>query len=202
MTRPDAVVFDIGNVLLGWNPEAFYDGLIGAARRKALFSAVDLDGMNARIDRGAPFVPTVQAMRDAHPEWAAEIQIWQDRWIDMLSPVIDDSVTALHALKQEGVPVFALSNFGVQTFDWARTRFEVLGAFDMAFISGHLQLMKPEPEIYAALEQGTGMAGAQLFFIDDKPENIAAARARGWQGHVFSDPAALRADLARLDLLP
>ena len=201
MTRPDAVVFDIGNVLLGWNPEAFYDGLIGAVRRQALFAAVDLDGMNARIDRGAPFVPTVQAMRDAHPEWAAEIQIWQDRWIEMLTPVIDDSVTALYALKQRGVPVFALSNFGVQTFDWARTRFEVLQAFDMVFISGHLQLMKPEPEIYAALEQGTGMAGAQLFFIDDKPENIAAARARGWQGHVFSDPAALRADLARLDLL-
>ncbi len=202
MTRPEAVVFDIGNVLLGWQPEAFYDGIIGADRRRALFAAVDLDGMNARIDRGAPFGETVLAMRDAHPDWAAEIQIWHDRWIDMLTPVIDENVALLRGLRARGVPVFALSNFGVQTFTWAQARFDFLAEFDRIYTSGMLRLMKPEPEIYAALEGDTGLAGANLYFIDDKAENIAAARARGWQGHVFSDPAALRAELAALGLTP
>lgn len=201
MTRPAAVVFDIGNVLLGWQPESFYDALIGAARRRALFAAVDLEGMNARIDRGAPFGPTVLAMRDAHPDWAAEIQIWHDRWIDMLAPVLTPNVALLRDLRARGVPVFALSNFGVQTYDWARAVHDFLHEFDMEFISGQLEVMKPEPAIYAALEAGTGLRGNSLFFIDDRADNIAAARARGWQVHHFADTGALRRDLAALGLV-
>lgn len=199
--RPEAVVFDIGNVLLGWQPEAFYDGLIGPERSRALFAEVDLEGMNARVDRGDPFGSSVLALRDAHPDWATEIQVWHDRWIEMLTPVIGENVALLRALKARGVPVSALSNFGVQTFAWAQAEHDFLHLFDHAVISGHHRVMKPEPEIYALLEGATGMAGAQLYFIDDKPENIEAARARGWQGHVFSDHEALWQDLAEVGLV-
>lgn len=201
--RPiDAVVFDIGNVLVGWQPEVFFDTQIGTERRKRLFAEVDLTAMNLRVDRGAPFVESVQALAQAHPDWAHEIQLWQDGWSQMFAPVIPTNVTLLRELRAQGIPVFALSNFGRETFEIACNTHDFLTEFDRTFISGHLGVLKPEAEIYAILERETGVAPEGLFFIDDRPENIDAARARGWRGHVFHDPDALQRDLAQLGLRP
>ncbi|MDD7971103.1 HAD family hydrolase [Roseinatronobacter alkalisoli] len=201
MTRDiHAVVFDIGNVLIGWNPEQFYDSLIGQDRRKALFAAVDLDGMNARIDRGARFHDTVLGMIEFHPEWETEIMIWHDRWIDMIAPVIAPSVQMLRNLRAQSVPVYALSNFGDDTFTMAQNKYEFLHEFDRAFISGRLGVMKPETRIYEILEDETGVAPENLFFIDDRAENIEAAVTRGWAGHVFRSPGGLKDSLVQLGL--
>ncbi|MFV2003008.1 MAG: HAD family phosphatase, partial [Paracoccaceae bacterium] len=108
-----AVVFDIGNVLIGWQPEQFYDGAIGREQRLALFGEVDLFGMNERIDLGADFRQTVYDFADMHPEWREQIRLWHDNWIEMATPVIEHSVHLLQALRRINVPVFALSNFGV-----------------------------------------------------------------------------------------
>ncbi|NCO87743.1 MAG: HAD family phosphatase [Rhodobacterales bacterium] len=186
--RREAVVFDIGNVLVQWQPDAFYDRLIGPERRRALMAEVDLHGMNEGMDRGAPWLPSVRALAGAHPGWADEIMCWHGRWIEMLSPAIDHSVRLLRALRARGVPVFALTNFGVETLEQARARYPFLCEFDRAYVSGALRLMKPEPAIYAAVEADCRIAPGALLFADDRPENIAAAAARGWGVHLFEGP--------------
>ena len=175
MSTIKAVVFDIGNVLLGWQPEAYYDSRIGAARRKRLFADVDLHAMNLRVDRGAPFRDSVRGLAAQHPDWADEIMLWHDGWSQMLTPVIAENVALLRGLRAQGLPVLALSNFGRETFDIACATHDFLNEFDQRYISGHLGVVKPEAEIYAILERESGIAPAHLFFIDDKPENIAAA---------------------------
>lgn len=195
MSAIKAVVFDIGNVLVGWQPKAYFDSQIGAARRKRLFAEVDLDGMNLNVDRGAPFAGSVRALAAQHPDWAQEIMLWHDGWSQMFTPVIAQNVALMRALRKQGMPVFALSNFGRDTFEIACKTHDFLNEFDQRYISGYLGVLKPQADIYAIVERDSGIAPNHLFFIDDKPENIATARARGWVGHVFHDPEALRADL-------
>ncbi len=192
MNPVQAVVFDIGNVLLGWQPEQFFDRVIGPERRAALFAEVDLHGMNLAVDRGASLRESIAAMRAAHPGWASEIQIWQDRWSEMLSPVLTESVALMRTLRSAGLPVYALSNFGAETFEIARAEHAFLDEFDLRFISGQLGVMKPEPEIYAIVEAATSFPPDALFFTDDNAANIAQAARRGWQTHFFTGAAGLR----------
>ncbi|RYH01981.1 HAD family phosphatase [Salipiger sp. IMCC34102] len=190
----DAVIFDIGNVLLEWRPERFYDARIGVERRRALFDAVDLHGMNEGVDRGADFRTSVETLARAHPEFQDEIMMWHDNWLDMASPAIPHSVRLLRALRGQGVPVFALSNFGIKTFAVAEETYPFLVEFDRRYISGHMGFIKPEAEIYRRVETDCATDSARLLFIDDRADNIAAAKARGWQVHHFDGPQGL-ADL-------
>jgi 2-haloacid dehalogenase len=196
-----AVVFDIGNVLLRWDPEGFYDRVIGPDRRARLFAEVDLSGMNARVDLGESFAALVGETAAAHPDWAAEIAMWRDRWIEMAAPEIPETVAVLRALKARSVPVFALSNFGVETFALAETHYPWLNAFDRRYISGHLGVMKPDPTIYRIVEADCGIAPERLLFADDRADNIEAAEARGWQGHLFDGPEGWAARLVAEGLL-
>ncbi len=123
-----AVIFDIGNVLIEWQPERFYDNVIGEDRRKAMFSEVDLHGMNDKVDMGAPFKETIYAAAEAYPKWRDEVRMWHDNWIEMASPAIDRSVRLMRALQAKGVPVFALTNFGVESFEYAQVSHSVGGA--------------------------------------------------------------------------
>ena len=183
--RVEAVVFDIGNVLIRWQPEAFYDRVIGAARRQALFAEVDLHRMNLDIDAGAAFRGTIYAWADRYPHWATEITWWHDRWIELASPRIEGSIALLRALRARGVPCFALTNFGAESFDAAGSKLDFLGDFDRLYVSGKMGVIKPDPRIYQMVEQDCGLSGDRLIFADDKPENIAAAADRGWRTHQF-----------------
>lgn len=196
-----AVVFDIGNVLLNWQPEALYDSVIGADRRRALFAEVNLSGMNEQIDLGAPFRDTIYAMAEAHPGWSDEIRLWHDRWSDMASPAIDHSVRLMAALKSKGIPVFSLTNFGVDSYTLAATHYPFMNDFDRDFISGHMKVIKPDPQFYQMLEDASGLSGADLIFTDDRADNIAAAAARGWQTHLFEGPEDWAARLVAEGLL-
>jgi 2-haloacid dehalogenase len=186
--KPEAVIFDIGNVLIEWQPERFYDARIGADRRRAMFGAIDLHGMNDLVDRGHPFRETVTTWADRHPEWRGEILWWHDHWLEMAHPRIAPSVAILRALRARGVPVFALTNFGIETFAMARGVYEFLNEFDRAFVSGHMGVTKPDPAIYAMVEADCGFDPARVLFTDDREENIAAAAARGWGVHLFDGP--------------
>lgn len=193
------VIFDIGNVLLEWDPDKVYGSLIpDAGARAAFFDEVGLDAMNEEIDLGAPFKETIYAKAEAFPQYRELIQAWHDRWIEMASPLISGSWDILQRLKSDGVPVYALSNFGVESYAYAKTVYADLAKFDREFISGHLQLIKPDPAIYAHVEEETGFAGSDIVFADDRADNIAAARARGWHGHVFTSAQEFEADLRSL----
>lgn len=184
----DAVIFDIGNVLIEWQPEKFYDRVIGEDRRHAFFAAIDLHGMNDRVDRGENFKSVIEDVAEANPDWADEVMMWHDRWIDMAAPAIDDSVTILRALRRADVPVFALSNFGIETFEIGVENYPFLEEFDRRYISGHMGVTKPDPAIYQMVEEDCGIAPDRLLFTDDRDENIEAARVRGWQTHLFDGP--------------
>lgn len=186
--RPDAVIFDIGNVLITWKPEDRYDEIVGPERRHDLFAQVDLHGMNERFDRGEDFRVVVEETAAEYPEFAHEIMIWHDRWLDLASPVIDHSVRLLRALRAKGVPVFALSNFGVDTFAMTEKRDTFLTEFDRRYISGHMGVTKPHPEIYKMVEDDCGIAPEKLLFADDRHDNIRIAEERGWQTHLFTTP--------------
>ena len=197
----EAVVFDIGNVLVEWNPERFYDGRYGEERRRALFEAVDLVAMNERIDRGEEFERIVRDTAAANPAFAAEVNDWHDAWIEMAQPPIARSVELLRALRSKGVPVHALSNFGRETFAFAKTQYPFLDDFDRAFVSGHLGVTKPDPRIFEIVEQETGLAPDTILFTDDREENLEAARARGWGTHRFDGPEGWAARLVEEGLL-
>lgn len=185
---PQAVIFDIGNVLIEWQPERFYDRTIGLERRKAMFAEVDLHGMNDAVDLGGHFTETIYATAEKYPEWRDEIRMWHDHWIELASPVIDRSVRLQRALRAKGVPVFSLTNFGIQSFDYAATHYPFLREFDRQFISGHMKVIKPDPKIYEMVEADCGVPAEALLFTDDRTDNIAMAEARGWQTHLFTGP--------------
>ena len=188
MAGIEAVVFDFGNVLIKWNPEAWYDARIGREAREKLFAEVPLEEMNLRSDRGEHLADLVAETAAQYPAHADNIHAWYDNWIEMAQPDIPHSAVLLRALRAKGIPTFALSNFGIPTLALADVAYPVLTEFDRRFISGELRTIKPEPEIYAHVEAGTGIAPEALLFADDRPENIEAARARGWQVHLFEEP--------------
>ena len=183
----EAVIFDIGNVLTRWQPEVFYDRVIGEARRRALFAAVDLHQMNLDIDAGALFRETIYDWADRYPDWAVEVRMWYDRWIELASPRIEGSIALLRALRVKGVPIFALTNFGRYSFEEAVPKLDFLSEFDRYYVSGRMGVIKPDPRIYAMVEADCGIMPTGLLFVDDKAENIAAAAARGWRTHQFEN---------------
>jgi len=196
-----AVVFDIGNVLVEWHPERFYDAKIGPDRRRALFAEVDMHGMNLNVDRGFDWRSSVYELAEQHPKWQEEIRWWHDSWLQMATPEIPQSTRLLRALRANGIPVFALSNFGIGTFELACTAYPVLTEFDRQYVSGYMQVIKPDAEIYVRLEADSGVQPAGLLFADDRPENIDAAAARGWQTHLFTSPEGWAARLVSEGLL-
>lgn len=197
----EAVIFDIGRVLVDWNPEGFYDARLGRETREKFFAETGVTAMNDEIDRGEPFRETVMDHAARHPKWADEIALWHERWIELIGPDLKHTGRILRALKARGTPVFALSNVGVETYGIVSKRYPILAEFDRLFLSGALKLIKPDPRIYAAVEDGTGVAPGALLFTDDRQDNIEAATARGWQTHLFEHPEGLAARLVAEGLL-
>ena len=183
-----AVLFDIGNVLISWNPLGVYDRLIGVDRRVAFFDAVPVFEYNKGLDRGMSLAAVVDDMIADHPDWADECAIWRDHWADMVAPAIDHSVRMKSALMAKGIPVFALSNFGRDTFGLAQERYPFLCEFDRFYVSGRMGMIKPDDDIYAAVETDCGLPPGALLFADDMADNIVTAARRGWHTHLFQSP--------------
>lgn len=197
-----AVVFDIGNVLIEWAPERYFDRVLGEERRRALFAEVDLHAMNDRIDRGEDFREVVYATAELYPDWAEHIRHWHDNWLDLATPEIPGSVALLRRLRARGVPVFALTNFGIGTFDLAEPAYPFLTEFDRRYVSGHMKVIKPGHEIFEQVERDCGLPPESLLFTDDRDDNIATAAARGWQVHPFRGPEGWEDCLIGHGLLP
>lgn len=185
MNQPQAVIFDIGNVLTRWQPEAFYDRVIGQERRKALFAEVALHHMNDLVDEGGLFKETIYDWADRYPHWGPEIRLWYDRWIELASPRIEGSIALQRALRAKGIPVFALTNFGKHSFEEALPKMDFLTDFDRLYVSGRMGVIKPDPRIYQMVEDDCGLPPESLLFTDDRADNIIAAARRGWRTHQF-----------------
>lgn len=197
----DAVLFDIGNVLIRWQPETWVASQIGQARADAFFEQTQILEVHNRVDAGAPYVETNQALAVQHPDWAPEIQMWIDNWASLAAPAIPHSVHLLRQLRARGVPVFALSNFGADTFEMSCETYDFLTEFDRSYISGRMGVIKPDADIYAQVEADCGLDPSRLLFADDRADNIAAAAARGWQVHQFTTPDLWAARLIDAGLL-
>ncbi|MEM9426610.1 MAG: HAD-IA family hydrolase [Pseudomonadota bacterium] len=191
----EAVVWDIGNVLGYWNPEAYYDTRLGRQDRLRFFAETGIEAVNVEIDRGAPARETLGALAAEYPVWADEIMLWIDDWAEMFKVPVPGAAAVFDEVQATGVTMLALSNFGAETFEIAKGIHPVLTRFDTPYISAHYKLIKPDPAFYAALEDGSGLTGDALLFVDDKAENIAAAEARGWKGHLFEGTDGWRARL-------
>jgi len=184
----ETVVFDIGNVLIEWQPERYYDNVIGEARRKEMFAAVDLHAINDAVDRGAPFRATIEKAADDYPAFKTEILMWYFDWIKMAAPAIPHSVALLRALRAKGIRVIALTNFGIESFEFAETKYPFLTDFDKTYVSGRMGCVKPHSLIYEMLEAGEQTRPDGFLFADDRQENIDMAASRGWQTHLFEGP--------------
>jgi 2-haloacid dehalogenase len=199
---PQAMVFDIGEVLVGWSPERLYARLIPDADARArFFREVCPPEWNDAFDRGRSMPQGVAEDAAANPEYAALIRAWWEMWPEMIGPPIEGSVACLRALKRKGTPVYGLTNFAAETFAIAQRMFPFLTEFDHVVVSAHVKANKPEPAIYAALEAAIPHPPQALFFADDKPANVAGARARGWRAHLFETPEGLQAELVACGML-
>ena len=194
-------VFDIGNVLVRWDPRCLYRKLIPeAAAREDFLTRICSPDWNLEMDRGRSFAEGVAERVALFPEHEALIRAFDERWLETLDGTVEDAVAILEELRAAGVKTYAITNFSREKFALTRERYPFLDGFDGLVVSAHEQLVKPDPRIYALLCERHGLAPADCIFIDDSLANIEAARAFGMQGHHFREAAALRAVLKKRGL--
>jgi HAD superfamily hydrolase (TIGR01509 family) len=197
------VVFDIGNVLLRWNPRYLYRKVFDDEERMERFLATAL-GMDfvAHTDIVADFAGAVEARAKSFPEFAQELRMFHKRWIETLGGPIEENVALLRRLRASGQPVYALSNFAHETFALAERNHNFLGDFDDRVISGHVGVVKPDPRIYEILFERVGRQPGELLFIDDSLKNVEAARALGMPSVHFRRGVDLESELVARGALP
>ena len=197
-----AVVFDLGGVLIDWNPQYLYGKLIPDAAARAHFLAeVCPQSWNERQDAGRALDAATAERIALFPQHADLIAAYYGRWQEMLAGAIDDAVVLLEALQRRGVPLYALTNWSAELFPIARRRFAFLEYFRGIVVSGEEGLIKPDAAIFRVLCERHRLAPATCLFIDDNPVNVAAAAALGFAHHHFVNAAALRTCLNDLRLL-
>jgi 2-haloacid dehalogenase len=196
------VVFDLGGVLLEWNPRHLYRKLFADEDAMEEFLArVCTTEWNERQDAGRPFAEAVAELAPAHPDKLHLINAWHERFGEMIPDAIHGTVEILRELKSRSVPVYALSNWSAETFPSQRERFAFLAWFDGIVVSGHEGCMKPDERIFRILLERYGLAADETVFIDDNPKNARAASALGIHGIHFESPDKLRRELTALGVL-
>ena len=197
-----AVVFDLGGVLIDWDPRYLYRSLFGGdeAAMERFLATVCTPEWNRGQDAGRPWSEAIASLVAEHPEHADLIRAFWDRWPETLGDAIDPTVDVLAELRAAGIPLYALSNWSAETFPIARPRYPFLDWFDGIVISGEVGAAKPDPRIYQALVERHGLDPASLAFVDDVPANVAAAEDLGMRGLTFTSAASLRQDLEALGL--
>jgi 2-haloacid dehalogenase len=206
MTRAcrDIVIFDLGGVLIEWDPRHLYRKHFGGddAAMEEFLRAVCSPEWNRGQDAGRSFAEGAGLLKALHPDKAELIDLYRARFDEMMPGPIAGSVAILAELRRRGTPLYALSNFSAETYPSTFARFEFLRWFRGIVISGEVRAIKPEPEIYRALIETYAIDPQRAVFIDDVALNAEAATAFGIHAIHFTTPAALRAELVELGLLP
>jgi 2-haloacid dehalogenase len=197
----DTVVFDLGGVLLDWDPRHLYRKLIDDPDELADFLArICTAEWHHAHDLGVPILESCRELAREHPEYAELIMAWAERGEEMIAGQIDGTVEVLADLSRAGVRCLALSNMEAETFPLRRERFAFMRYFSGCVISGLEGVAKPDPAILKLLLTRYQLDPARTVFIDDKPDNITAAKQVGLTAIRFADPGQLRGDLGALGL--
>jgi HAD superfamily hydrolase (TIGR01509 family) len=197
------VVFDIGNVLVRWNPRnLFRKTMTDEARMERFLSTALAMDFVSLTDIVADFSKAVAERAKAFPEFAHELHLFDERWVETIGGPIEENVALMRRLKAAGRPVYALSNFATVKFAIARKMFDFLNDFDHAVISGHVGAAKPDPRIFEILFKQVGRRPEELLFVDDSLKNVEAARALGMPAIHFDRGVDLKSELAARGALP
>lgn len=197
-----SVVFDLGGVLVDWNPRYLYRKLMkDDAAIEAFLSEICTPEWNAQMDLGKPFSEGVRELIQIYPDKENLILAYWKRWAEMLDGPIHESVDLLMELKERGVPLYALSNWNAETFEIALKEFPFLRLFDGRVISGQVKLAKPDPQIYRLLIDTYNLNPQETLFIDDVRSNVQAAWDIGMNAVQFLSPKQLENDLAGYSLI-
>jgi 2-haloacid dehalogenase len=201
--RPSAVVFDLGGVLIDWDPRHLYRSLFGGdeAAMEAFLAEVTTPDWNSQQDAGRPWAEAIEELAREHPERRELISAFWLRWTETLGEAIEPTVEILGELRRAGVRLFALSNWSAETFPLAKPRYPFLDWFEGIVISGELGLVKPDARIFQHLLARYGLDPAATVFIDDSEANVQAARELGMTAIRFEDAHELRRELAALGFL-
>lgn len=193
---PDTIVFDIGNVLLDWDPEHLYRRVIASQdSRRWFLSHVCTPQWNHQQDRGRTFAEAVAERRALFPEWRSEIEAFHHRWPETVAGAIEGSVDILARLRAQRVPCYAITNFSQEKFAVAQSLFPFLKTFDGVIVSGDERLLKPDRAIFDLFCARYALAPARCLFIDDVEANVEGARAAGMNAVRYENPARLARDL-------
>ena len=204
-TSPRSVaIFDLGGVLLRWDPRFLYRKLFDGddAAMEHFLANVCTTEWNERQDAGRSFAEATQELLPHHADKIELIEAFGKRFDEMVPGAIDGAVEVLAELKSRGVPLYAITNWSAETFPSLRKRFEFLSWFHAIVVSGNERVMKPDPRIFQVLFERHAVTPASAVFIDDVADNAAAAEALGVRGIHFRSPHQLRLELVAVGMLP
>lgn len=203
MAQRQVAIFDLGGVLIDWNPRHLYHKLFGGddTAMEHFLATVCTPDWNLRQDAGRTFAEGTALLAAAHPDKVELIEAWGKRFDETMRGPIDGSVEILAELRHRRVPLFALTNWSAETFPLGRRRFEFFAWFRGIMVSGEEQLVKPDPRFFRLLFERYAIDPETAVFIDDSARNVAAGAALGLHGIHFIGSAALRRELTDLGLL-
>lgn len=197
------VVFDIGNVLIHWDPRALYAKIFSSEEEVEWFlSHVCTSDWNLEQDRGRSFEEAIAEAAARHPDHGEAIAAYNHRWHETILGPIDGTVAILDELKAQGTALYAITNFNQHKFRETLVRFPFLGpSFRDIVVSGDEGVVKPDPAIYRLLLDRNGLEASSCLFVDDSPTNVVGAEAVGMKAHHFTSPESLRAHLVTAGVL-
>jgi 2-haloacid dehalogenase len=203
MAERSIAVFDLGGVLIDWNPRYLYRKLFDGKTEamEEFLATVCTQSWNELQDAGRPFADAGASLKLVHPHKGQLIDAWFRRYDEMLAGPISGTVDILTNLNSRGVPLYALSNWSAETFPAALERFEFLKWFRGVMLSGEVKLLKPDPRIFELFLATFAIDPALTVYIDDRRPNVEAAMGFGMHGILFTDAAALRNELIGLGLI-
>lgn len=192
-------VFDLGGVLIDWNPRYLYRKLFAGDEpgMERFLRTICTHSWNTQQDAGRSFAEGCASLKAMHPHAGALIDAWFERYDEMLAGPIAGTVDILSDLRSRGVSLYALSNWSRETFPFALKRFEFLEWFQGIMLSGEVGLVKPDARIYELFLKTFAIEPSHAIYVDDLEPNVATAAGFGMRGILFTDPAALRAELNR-----
>jgi 2-haloacid dehalogenase len=200
--RLSTVVFDIGNVLIEWDPRHLYRQIFDTSEAIEKFlSTVCTPAWNLEQDRGRSFADGVAELVARHPEHEAAIRAFDERWDEMIPGLVPGTLALMERLEANDAPLYAITNFSAEKFEEARLRFPFFDRFRGAIVSGRERLVKPGRAIFELLLARYELRAETCLFIDDSPANIAAAHSLGMATHHFSNAERLEAALVELQLI-